>query len=270
MSRIAQTFNALKKQNKGAFISYLEACDPDYNTSLALLKAMPEAGADLIEIGMPFSDPMADGPVIQEAAKRSLKAGATMAKTLSLVRTFRQENTTTPLILMGYLNPVENYGVERFCHDAAQAGVDGLIIVDVPPEEAAFLSEPAQKNGIDVIRLITPTSTDERLEYITSQASGFLYYVSINGITGTRTASTEQLNAAFSRIRKKTDLPVVVGFGLSTPEHIRQALTVADGAVVASALIKTLANSLDANHQATEQTLPAVLSQLKTLADAKH
>lgn len=265
MSRIPACFAALKQKNKGAFISYIEAGDPDYATSLDLLKAMPEAGADIIEIGMPFSDPMADGPVIQLASQRSLAAGASMKKTLDLVRNFRTIDTTTPIVLMGYLNPIENYGIDAFCADAAHAGVDGLIIVDLPPEEIDLLEKPAQLNGLDIIRLITPTTTPERLAYIAQEASGFLYYVSITGITGTRTASSEELADAFSRIRSVTSLPVIVGFGLSTRDHVETALKVADGAVVASALLRTLAQSLNEQNQATAHTVPEVIKQLRTL-----
>ncbi|AQT04641.1 tryptophan synthase subunit alpha [Acetobacter persici] len=268
MSRIAARFKTLAAEGRGALIPYLEAFDPDFETSLALLKAMPAAGADLIEVGMPFSDPSADGPVIQLAARRGLKAGATLAGVLDLIADFRKDDQDTPVILMGYLNPVEAYGHARFCEDAAAAGVDGLILVDLPPEEADILEAPAQSAGLDIIRLVAPTTSDERLRYVLSHASGFVYYVSITGITGTRTASAEDLQAALLRIRAATDLPVAIGFGIRTPEQAATAAGIADGAVVASALLSTLADTLDTDGKATDQTLPRVLEQIKGLAAA--
>ncbi|MFT9331331.1 tryptophan synthase subunit alpha [Acetobacter persici] len=268
MSRIAARFKTLAAEGRGALIPYLEAFDPDFETSLALLKAMPAAGADLIEVGMPFSDPSADGPVIQLAARRGLKAGATLAGVLDLIADFRKDDQDTPVILMGYLNPVEAYGHARFCEDAAAAGVDGLILVDLPPEEADILEAPAQSAGLDIIRLVAPTTSDERLRYVLSHASGFVYYVSITGITGTRTASAEDLQAALLRIRAATDLPVAIGFGIRTPEQAATAAGIADGAVVASALLSTLAETLDTDGKATDQTLPRVLEQIKGLAAA--
>lgn len=268
MSRIAARFKTLAAEGRGALIPYLEAFDPDFETSLALLKAMPAAGADLIEVGMPFSDPSADGPVIQLAARRGLNAGATLAGVLDLIADFRKDDQDTPVILMGYLNPVEAYGHARFCEDAAAAGVDGLILVDLPPEEADILEAPAQSAGLDIIRLVAPTTSDERLRYVLSHASGFVYYVSITGITGTRTASAEDLQAALRRIRAATDLPVAIGFGIRTPEQAATAAGIADGAVVASALLSTLADTLDTDGKATDQTLPRVLEQIKELAAA--
>ncbi|MDG6093675.1 tryptophan synthase subunit alpha [Acetobacter sp. AN02] len=268
MSRIARRFQALRAEGRGALIPYVEACDPDFETSLALLKAMPEAGADLIEIGMPFSDPSADGPVIQAAALRGLAAGATLAKLFDMVRAFRTDDQETPLILMGYLNPVESYGYERFCADASAAGVDGLIIVDMPPEESGPLERFTKPAGLDMIRLIAPTTTDERLKTVLNHASGFVYYVSITGITGTRSASTEDLRAALPRLRAATDLPVVIGFGIRSPEQARNASRIADGAVVASALLATLAKTLDADNRKTDTTVSSVLSQLRDLATA--
>ena len=268
MSRIAARFKTLAAEGRGALIPYLEAFDPDFETSLALLKAMPAAGADLIEVGMPFSDPSADGAVIQLAARRGLKAGATLAGVLDLIADFRKDDQDTPVILMGYLNPVEAYGHARFCEDAAAAGVDGLILVDLPPEEADILEAPAQSAGLDIIRLVAPTTSDERLRYVLSHASGFVYYVSITGITGTRTASAEDLQAALLRIRAATDLPVAIGFGIRTPEQAATAAGIADGAVVASALLSTLADTLDTDGKATDQTLPRVLEQIKGLAAA--
>lgn len=268
MSRIAARFKSLAAQGRGALIPYLEAFDPDRETSLALLKAMPAAGADLIEVGVPFSDPSADGPVIQLAARRGLKAGATLAGVLGMVSAFREDDNETPIILMGYLNPIEAYGYERFCVDAAKAGVDGLIIVDLPPEEADVIEPHTEANGLDIIRLVAPTTTDERLPYVLSHASGFVYYVSITGITGTRTASAEDLQKALPRLRSATSLPVAIGFGIRSPEQAATASSIADGAVVASALLATLAETLDENGKATAQTLPSVLGQIKDLATA--
>ncbi|MFT8656907.1 MAG: tryptophan synthase subunit alpha [Acetobacter papayae] len=268
MSRIAKRFSDLAAQARGALIPYLEAYDPDRETSLALLRAMPAAGADLIEIGMPFSDPSADGPVIQAAALRGLKAGATLAGVLDMVAAFRQDDADTPIILMGYVNPVESYGYERFCKDAVVAGVDGVILVDLPPEEADVIEAPAKAAGLAIIRLVAPTTTSERLGYVLSHASGFVYYVSIAGITGTRTASAGDLRAAIPRVRAATSLPVAVGFGVRTPEQAAQAASIADGAVVASALLETLAGTLDAQGRATAATLPTVLEQIGGLATA--
>nr|WP_194298773.1 tryptophan synthase subunit alpha [Acetobacter fallax] len=258
----------MKQEGRGALIPYLEACDPDFETSLTLLRAMPEAGADLIEIGMPFSDPSADGPVIQMAARRGLKAGATLPRLFEMVHAFRKNDPDTPVILMGYLNPVEAYGPLRFCEDAARAGIDGLIIVDMPPEEASVMQACAAENGLDIIRLVAPTTDDARLKLVLSHASGFVYYVSITGITGTRSASDADLEAALPRLRAATDLPVAIGFGIRTPEQAAAASRIADGAVVASALLKTLAETLDAEGRATAETLPKVLAQLQELAKA--
>ncbi|GBR47874.1 tryptophan synthase subunit alpha [Acetobacter pomorum] len=268
MSRIAARFKALAAQGRGALIPYLEAYDPDWETSLELLRKMPAAGADLIEIGMPFSDPSADGPVIQAAARRGLKAGATLAGVLDMVADFRQQDNETPVILMGYLNPVESYGYERFCRDAASAGVDGLILVDLPPEEADVLAPFAKANKLDIIRLVAPTTSDKRLPYVLSHASGFVYYVSITGITGTRSATTHDLEEAIPRLRKVTKLPIAIGFGVRTPQQAANASSIADGAVVASALLSTLAETLDDKGRATAQTLPRVLAQIEDLAKA--
>ena len=268
MSRIAARFKALAAQGRGALIPYLEAFDPDLDTSLALLKAMPAAGADLIEVGVPFSDPSADGPVIQLAARRGLKAGSTLAGVLKMVAAFREGDNETPIILMGYLNPIEAYGYERFCTDAAKAGVDGLIIVDLPPEEADVIEKHTDANGLDIIRLVAPTTTDERLRYVLSHASGFVYYVSITGITGTRTASVEDLSKALPRLRAATTLPVAIGFGIRSPHQAATAASIADGSVVASALLATFADTLDANGQATAQTLPRVFAPTEQLAAA--
>lgn len=240
MSRISATFAALQQTGQCALIPFIEAFDPDYETSLMLLNGMAENGADIIEIGMPFTDPMADGPTIQAAARRGLQAGATLKGLLGLVRAFRQQNDKTPLVLMGYLNPILSYGVKTFCQDAAQAGIDGLIIVDLPAEEAALVLPHASSNGLDVIRLVAPTTSDERLKQVLAGSSGFVYYVSITGVTGTRTASAADLSRDIPRIRAATTLPIAVGFGIRTPEQAAIVAAHADATIVASALIDTL------------------------------
>ncbi len=267
MSRIAARFAALKQDGRGALIPYLTAYDPDQATSRAILRGMPGAGADLIEIGMPFTDPMADGPIIQAAGLRGLKAGATMARTLDLVRDFRQHDADTPIILMGYLNPIASYGPGRFCADAAQAGVDGLIIVDLPTEEADMVLPHASASGLDMIRLVAPTTDDQRLPIVLEGSSGFVYYVSITGITGTRSPTADSFAAALPRIRRATDLPVAIGFGVRTPDQAAAAVCVADAAVVGSALMATLASSLDAAGRPAPDTAQRVLDQVKALAD---
>ncbi len=268
MSRIADRFAALAAENRAGLITFLEAYDPDPATSLALLRGMPGAGADLIEIGMPFTDPMADGPTIQVAGQRALKAGATLAGTLAMVRDFRKGDTKTPIVLMGYLNPILSYGIDRFCTDAAAAGVDGLIVVDLPPEEADELATPARAQGMDMIRLIAPTTDDVRLPQVLRDMSGFVYYVSIMGVTGTRTATADQLRTAIPRIRRHSDLPIAVGFGVRTPEQAANVARLADAAVVASALIDTLAANLDDAGRARPDAVRKVLDQVRGLADA--
>ena len=265
--RIAARFAKLKQEGRGALMPFLEAYDPDPATSMAILRGMPGAGADLIEIGVPFSDPMADGPTVQLAGQRALKAGGTLAGAMAMVRDFRRDDDETPLILMGYLNPILSYGVERFCTDAGASGVDGIIVVDVPPEEADILA-PAAAQGLDVIRLIAPTTTDERLPYALAGTSGFIYYVAIAGITGTRSADAGALAAAIPRLRKFTDLPIAIGFGVRTPQQAAEASRVADGAVVASALIETLVGTLDAEGRAAPDTVRKVLDQVRELAAA--
>jgi tryptophan synthase alpha chain len=256
MSRIAGIFAALKAQNRAALIAFVEAYDPDRATSLALLTGMAENGADIIEIGVPFTDPMADGPTIQAAGRRALLAGASMAGVLGLVREFRAANTHTPIVLMGYLNPILSYGVQRFCADASAAGVDGLIVVDLPTEEADLLLPAAATHGLDVIRLVAPTTSDERLPKVLAGSSGFVYYVSITGITGTRTASAQDLARDIPRIRRATNLPIAVGFGVRTPEQAGVVAKYADGAIVASALIEKLCTA----------DVAAVLSDVRALA----
>jgi tryptophan synthase alpha chain len=268
MSRIAQKFRTLRAEGRGALIPFLEAYDPDPQTSMAILAGMPAAGADLIEIGMPFTDPMADGPTIQLAGRRGLAAGATLANTLAMVRDFRQRDDTTPIVLMGYLNPILAYGEQRFCSDAAFCGVDGLIVVDLPPEEADLLTAHAAAAQLDIIRLIAPTTDDRRLQTVLQGSSGFVYYVSITGITGTRTASAHELAEAIPRLRRATELPIAVGFGVRTPAQAAAAVRDADAAVVASALIDTLAASLDAQGRAGPDTAARVLDQIRGLADA--
>jgi tryptophan synthase alpha chain len=268
VSRIAARFTELKRQGRGALIPFLEAWDPDAATSMALLRGMPEAGADLIEIGMPFTDPMADGPIIQAAGKRGLAAGVKVADVLTMVREFRTGDAATPIVLMGYFNPILSYGTERFCKDAAEAGVDGLIIVDLPTEEADLLLPHSTANGLDFIRLIAPTTDNERLPHVLNGSSGFVYYVSITGITGTRTATAEQLEVAIPRIRRVTDLPIAIGFGVRTPEQAATAARIADAAVVASALIETLSVHLDADGKARPGAVEVVLDQIRALAAA--
>ncbi len=267
MSCIATRFAALRREGRGALIPFIEAFDPDPATSMALLRGLPGAGADLIEIGVPFTDPMADGPTIQAAGRRALKAGAKLARILAMVRDFRRENDATPIVLMGYLNPILSYGPERFCADAASSGVDGLIVVDLPSEEADLLLTHMRARGLDFIRLVAPTTDDARLGQVLQGSSGFVYYVSIAGITGTRTASAEQLAAAIPRIRQVTDLPVAVGFGVRSPAQAATVVGWADAAVVASALIDTLAASLDEQGRAGPDTARRVLGQVRALAE---
>ncbi|MGH7122175.1 MAG: tryptophan synthase subunit alpha [Acetobacteraceae bacterium] len=268
MSRIAARFAALRRAGRGALIPFLEAFDPDRATSAALLAALPAAGADLIEIGVPFTDPMADGPIIQAAGRRALRAGASLRGTLAMVRTFRALDSETPIILMGYLNPILTYGPEPFAADAAIAGVDGLIIVDLPTEESDLLAPFAAQNGLDLIRLVAPTTDDRRLPKVLEGSSGFVYYVGITGITGTKSATAAELAANIPRIRRITALPIAVGFGVKTPAQASEVVAIADAAVVASALIATLAASLDANAQALPGAVTRVLADVRALAQS--
>jgi len=270
MTRIADRFAALKRAGRGALVTYLQAYDPDPATSLAILRGLPGAGADVIELGMPFTDPMADGPSIQKAALRALKAGATLSRVLALVRDLRKQDAATPVVLMGYYNPILAYGVARFCTDAAASGVDGLIIVDVPPEEADEIEPHAKEQGLDLIRLVAPTTDGARLPRVLAATSGFVYYVSITGITGTRSATVEDLAAAVPRIRAHTALPVCIGFGIRTPAQAAAAARLADGAVVGTALVDTLAASLDEQDRARPDTVRQVLDQVRALAEAVH
>ena len=265
-TRIDARFAELAKQGRSAFVTFLMAGDPDPATSLDILKALPKAGADVIEIGMPFTDPMADGPSIQAAGLRALKAGMTLKKTLEMVRGFRKDDNTTPLVLMGYYNPIYIYGVDKFLIDAKTAGVDGLIIVDLPPEEDTELCIPAMKAGLNFIRLATPTTDDKRLPAVLANTSGFVYYVSITGITGSASADTKAVGEAVARIKRHTKLPVCVGFGIRTADAARAIAENANGAVVGTALVDALRASLDTEGRATPRTVGAVADLVAALA----
>jgi len=267
MSRIKARFAALKAQGKAAFVPFITAGDPDFETSRAILEALPGAGADVIELGMPFTDPMADGPAVQASSLRALKAGATMARTFELVRGFRQRDDKTPIVLMGYYNPVHARGADNFVREAAAAGVDGLIIVDLPPEEDAVLLKPAHAAGLDIIRLVTPTTHDERLPKVLNGASGYLYYVSITGVTGTKSFAEDEVRAALTRIRKASDLPVAVGFGIRTPAQAGQIARIADAAVVGSAIVNIIADNQKADR---DKIVAAVTELCRSLADSIH
>lgn len=242
-SRLENCFAALKQQNRPALVSYLTAGDPDADTSRRLLHGLPKAGVDIIELGMPFSDPMADGPAIQKAALRALENGQTQAKTLEMVRQFREQNSTTPIVLMGYYNPIYCYGVERFLTDAAKAGVDGLIVVDLPPEHDEELCQPAAQHGIDFIRLATPTTDAKRLPKVLANASGFIYYVSVAGVTGGSAPTPERLEGAVAGLREHTELPIAVGFGIRTAEQATAIGRYSDAVVVGSALVDCIENA---------------------------
>ncbi len=265
-TRIEQRFAALKREGRAALVTFMTAGDPDRDASLAILRALPKAGADVIELGIPFTDPMADGPAIQASSQRALKAGQTMVKTLAMVREFRQGDEATPLVLMGYYNPIYIYGVARFLADAKAAGVDGLIVVDLPPEEDDELCVPALKAGLNFIRLATPTTDDKRLPAVLANTSGFVYYVSITGITGTAAPDTGKVVSAVARIKRHTALPVAVGFGVKTAEQARAIAEVADGVVVGSALIDVLRQSLDAEGHTTAGSVKAVSDLVAGLA----
>lgn len=267
-TRIETRFRACAAEGRAALVTFVTAGDPDHDTSLALLKALPAAGADIIELGVPFTDPMADGPAIQAAGLRALAAGQTLAKTLAMVKTFRESDNTTPLVLMGYYNPVYVYGVERFLNDAKAAGVDGLVVVDLPPEEDGELCLPALAAGLDFIRLATPTTDDQRLPAVLKHTAGFVYYVSITGITGAAQADPDAVGRAVARIKRHTTLPVAVGFGVKTPESAAAIAANADGVVVGSALIDALRATLDAEDRATPATITAVTDLVGRLAEA--
>jgi tryptophan synthase alpha chain len=269
-TRIDHRFAALKNQGRAALVTFLTAGDPDSDTSLAILKALPQAGADVIELGMPFTDPMADGPAIQASSLRALKAGQTMKKTLAIVRAFRKADDTTPIVLMGYYNPIYIYGVSKFLADAKAAGIDGLIVVDLPPEEDDELCIPALKAGLNFIRLATPTTDDRRLPAVLANTSGFVYYVSITGITGMAAPDTGKVAESVERIKRHTVLPVAVGFGVRTAAHARAIAQRADGVVVGSALVNALKESLDRNNKATRKTVKAVTDLVAVLAKGVH
>ncbi len=265
--RIARRFAAVAAELRPTLVTFVTAGDPDLETSEKILAALPAAGADIIELGMPFSDPMADGPAIQAAGLRALKAGQTLKKTLAMVSRFRERDDDTPVVLMGYFNPVYQYGAEAFVRDARQAGVDGLIVVDLPPEEDEELCLPALKGGLNFIRLATPTTDDRRLPAVLQNTSGFVYYVSINGITGSAAPNTSDVAAAVDRIKAHTDLPVAVGFGVRTREQAGAIGRTADGVVVGSAIVSAIAKSLDEKGDATKATLAAVTELVGELAE---
>ena len=261
MSRIDAKFAALKAENRKAFVSYIMAGDPDMERSLEIVKGLPAAGVDIIELGLPFTDPMADGPTIQLAGQRALEAGMTLEKTLDLARAFRETDDTTPIVLMGYYNPIYSRGVETFLTEAKEAGIDGLIVVDLPPEEDDELCLPAQKVGLNFIRLATPTTDDKRLPRVLQNTSGFVYYVSITGITGAAEAEATDVGPEVARIKAQTDLPVIVGFGINTPDRSKAIAEVADGAVVGSAIVSQIASG---------KPVDEVLAFVKSLADGAH
>ena len=267
MSRIAQRFAELKAQGRAAFVPFITAGDPDLEISRAILHALPGAGADLIELGMPFSDPMADGPAVQASSLRALKAGGSMARTLEMVRAFRKHDTKTPIVLMGYYNPIHAMGAGEFVKQVVAAGADGLIIVDLPPEEDAVLQAPAKAAGIDAIRLVTPTTHDVRLAKVLDGASGFLYYVSIAGVTGTKSFAASDVKAALARIRKATALPIAVGFGIKTPAQAGEIARIADAAVVGSAIVSVIADNQGAGR---DKIVTKVTELCRALADSTH
>ncbi len=265
-SRIDRRFAALAEEGRPGLVAFVMAGDPDFDSAVEITKGLPGAGADLIELGMPFSDPMADGPAVQAAGLRALDGGQTMVKTLDLVRRFRRQDDATPIILMGYYNPIYSYGNERFLADAKAAGVDGLIIVDLPPEADDELCLPAVNQGLNFIRLATPTTDAKRLPAVLNNTSGFVYYVSITGITGTAAPDNSAVGAAVARIKRQSDLPVAVGFGVKTAEQARAIGATADGVVVGSAIVEAVRTSLDGNGAATNRTVAAVTELVGDLA----
>jgi tryptophan synthase alpha chain len=270
MSRLDARFAALRAEGRAAFIAYVMAGDPDAGTALEILKGLPAAGADVIELGFPFSDPMAEGPPIQRASARALKAGMTLKGTLDLARRFREDDQDTPLVLMGYLNPILNHGFAAFAADAAAAGIDGLIVVDCPPEEADPLSDALDAVGISLIRLATPTTDDARLEVVARRTSGFVYYVSVAGVTGVKEADAGAVAPAVVRIRAATGLPVAVGFGIKTPERAAAIARVADAAVVGSALVDEIAGALEAGEPAAPKVLASAARLAKAVRQARN
>ena len=267
MTRLADTFARLKKDGRAAFVPFITAGDPDMETSFAILEKLPAAGADVIELGMPFTDPMADGPAVQASSVRALASGATMAKVLEMVKKFRRADKQTPIVLMGYYNPIHAYGTARFARDVAGAGVDGLIVVDLPVEEDEVLRLPARAQGVDLIRFVTPTTDDNRLKRIIADASGYLYYVSVAGVTGTKAVPEEEVRAAMARVRAATDLPCTVGFGIRSPEQAEAIARIADGVVVGSAIVSRVAANLDRGRDAI---IAEVLELTRTLAGSTH
>ena len=264
--RVEARFEALRTEGRAAFVPFIMAADPDYETSLEILKGLPAAGADMIEIGVMYSDPMADGHAIQAAGLRARDGGARVTRTLDMVRKFRESDDATPLILMGYYNPIYIYGVEKFLIDAREAGVDGLIVVDLPPEEDSELCIPALEAGMHFIRLATPTTDDERLPAVLANTSGFVYYVAVTGITGTKSADTSTIHAAVTRLKRHTDLPIAVGFGIKTPQQAGAVAEVADATVVGSAIVQTIADNLDADGKATPGLVEKVLEFTRDLS----
>ena len=265
-SRLTRRFRALRTAGRGGLVTFVTAGDPDLDSSAMLLRQLPSVGADVIELGMPFSDPMADGPAIQASSQRALAAGMTLAKTLAMVGTFREDDKETPVILMGYFNPIYQYGSQSFVEDALTAGVDGLIIVDLPPEEDDELCHPAMTAGLHWIRLVTPTTDDRRMPTVLKNTSGFVYYVSIAGITGTRSASADVIRSAVRRLSQHTDLPVAVGFGIQTPEQVGEVVNDADAAVVGSALVREIEENLDGQGNATQDLVNQVLERVQKLS----
>ena len=261
MTRIDTKFAALKAEGKKAFVAYIMAGDPDLEASAKIMAGLPGAGVDIIELGLPFTDPMADGPTIQLAGQRALDNGMTLTKTLAMIAEFRKTDATTPIVLMGYYNPIYSHGVERFLKDASAAGVDGLIVVDLPPEEDEELCLPAQAAGINFIRLATPTTDDKRLPKVLQNTSGFVYYVSVTGITGSQAAQAGEVGPEVARIKAKTDLPVIVGFGITTPEAAQTIASVADGCVVGSAIVKEIGEG---------KAVDEVLARVAALASGAH
>lgn len=268
--RMDKRFADLKAEGRPALVTYFMGGDPDFDTSLEIMKALPAAGSDVIELGMPFSDPMADGPAIQLAGQRALKAGQTLIKTLDMARKFREHDQATPIVLMGYYNPIYIYGVEKFLDDALEAGIDGLIVVDLPPEMDDELCLPARSRDINFIRLATPTTDEKRLPKVLQNTSGFVYYVSMNGITGSALPDPSKVAGAVQRIKSHTDLPICVGFGVKTAEHARLIGANADGVVVGTAIVNQVALSLTKDDQATADTVQSVVTLVRGLASGVH
>ncbi|NQV80245.1 MAG: tryptophan synthase subunit alpha [Alphaproteobacteria bacterium] len=268
--RLTRCFARLRAANRAAFVPFITAGDPDRATCAALLRGLPEAGADIIEVGMPFSDPMADGPAVQASSLRALRAGTKLTDVLALVADHRQHDSETPIILMGYYNPIYSYGVDRFLSDADEAGVDGLIVVDLPPEHDDELCVPALARGLSFIRLVSPTTDDERLPTVLTNTSGFVYYVSIAGITGTKSADSAQVASAVDRLRRHTDLPIAVGFGIRNAAQAAEIATTADAAVVGSAIVTTIQESLDDDGRTTAHTVERTLALVRDIARGVH